>query len=120
MAVDAARASSLMTAHARLLDRRRFEPVIGTGSPQDALSALSAYRNEDDGFGWGREPGLRSPESRPAGALHALEVLAETGPGAGAAEMAGRLCDGLAEVSLPGGGLPFAPPQSGPHGSAPW
>ena len=120
MDINVAGASSFMAAHARLLDRRRFELVIGTGRPQDALSALSAYRNEDGGFGWGLEPDLRSPESQPAAALHAFEVLAETGPEAGAVEMAGRLCDWLAEVSLPDGGLPFALPLTEPHGSATW
>jgi hypothetical protein len=116
MDIDVARASSFLVAHARLPDRRRFEPVIGTGRPQGALSALSACRNEDGGFGrdWSRAYGRR----RPAEALHAFAMPAETGPETGAVrapfEMAGRLCDRLAEVSRPGGCLPFAPPLTEP------
>jgi hypothetical protein len=111
-------ASAFMITHARLLDRRRFDLVTGQGRAADVLSALAAYRNEDGGFGWGLEPDLRSPESQPVGALHAFEVFEEAG--ADASELPGQLCDWLASITLPDGGLPFALPITDPAGSAPW
>ena len=114
------RASAFLTSHARLLERRRFEFIIGGGRADDLICALLAYRNSDGGFGWGLEPDLRSGESQPVGALHAFEVLTEIGAGGGAVEVAGRLCDWLGSVTLLDGGLPFALPLSDPTGSAPW
>jgi hypothetical protein len=110
-------ASAFMTTHARLLDRRRFDLVTGKGDPDAVLSALAAYRNDDGGYGWALEPDLRSPESQPAGALHAFEVFEEVGR---REDDALRLCDWLASAGLPDGGLPFALPVTDPTGTAPF
>jgi hypothetical protein len=108
--------ADFMTSHARLLDRRRFDLAIGRGSAEAALAALAAYRNPDGGIG-ALEPDLRAPESQPAGALHAFEVLEEVAPAR--SPMAAEICDWLAGASLPGGGLPFALPVAEPAGCAP-
>jgi hypothetical protein len=113
MQPDLPAAARFMTTHARLVDRQRFDLVTGRRGPAGALAALAGYRNADGGYGWGLEPDLRSPESQPVGALHALEIMAETGAPAGA------LADWLASVTLPDGGLPFALPAEDPAGSAP-
>lgn len=118
MSLDLADTARFLAAHARLLDRRRFDLVTGRGSADGALAALAGYRNLDGGFGWGLEPDLRSPESQPGGALHALEVLDEIGPRTSA--LAVPLCDWLASVTLPDGGLPFALTVTEPAGSAPF
>jgi hypothetical protein len=115
---DLDRASAFMATHARLLDRRRFDLITGRGRADEVVPALVAYRNGDGGFGWGLEPDLRSPESQPAGALHAFEVLAETGQASG--ELGRQLCDWLESVTLPDGGLPFALPLTVRAGSAPF
>jgi len=65
--VDIEKASEFMRAHARLLDRRRFELLFGDGSVEATLAALSAYRNDDGGFGYGLEPDLRRRAASPAG-----------------------------------------------------
>jgi hypothetical protein len=114
--VDIERASEFMRTHARLLDRRRFELLVGDGSAAAALAALSGYRNADGGFGSGLEPDLRSDSSQPGGALHAFEVFEEIGPET--SPMAVELCDWLGSVSLPGGALPFAFAVPDPAGSA--
>lgn len=116
--MDLTAASAFMAGHARQLDRRRLELLTGTGDRRATLAALAGYRNSDGGFGWGLEPDLRSPESQPPAALHAFEVLAETGPGDG--DLAGPLCDWLATVTLPDGGLPFALPVAVPAGTSHW
>ena len=67
-----------MATHARVLDRRRFELLLGTGTPA-VLAAADGYRNADGGYGWGLEPDLPAPESQPGGALHAFEAFADAG-----------------------------------------
>ncbi|TNY36597.1 hypothetical protein [Thermomonospora catenispora] len=116
--IDLAAAARFMASHARQLDRRRWELLTGPGDPEALLAALDGYRNPDGGYGWGLEPDLRSPESQPAGALHAMEVFAEAGPVR--TSRVRELCDWLESVSLPDGGLPFALPVTEPAGCAPW
>jgi hypothetical protein len=118
MGIDLAAAASFMAMHARPLDRRRFELVIGDGDRDGALAALDAYRNLDGGYGRGLEPDLRSTESQPGAALHAFEVLAEIGPQT--TRQSVELCDWLGSISLSDGGLPFALPVTNPAGCAPF
>jgi len=118
MTVDISAASSFMATHARVLDRRRFQLLMGETDPAAALAALDGYRNPDGGYGWGLEPDLRAPESQPAGALHAFEVFADIAPATSA--HAASLCDWLRSVGLPDGGLPFTLPISTTAGTAPW
>ncbi|MGH3489212.1 MAG: hypothetical protein ACRDP8_15055 [Actinopolymorphaceae bacterium] len=115
---DMDRAAAFMTTHARILDRRRFDLITGQGRADELVAAVVAYRNADGGFGWGLEPDLRSPESQPAGALHAFEVFEEA-PGA-TGDLASRLCDWLETATLADGGLPFALPLTVRAGSAPF
>ncbi|MGO1992080.1 MAG: hypothetical protein ACTH2Y_09670 [Corynebacterium sp.] len=111
-------ATTFMAAHARALDRRRFE-VLTTGTGHTAvLGALEAYRNDDGGYGWGLEPDLRAPESQPVGALHALEALVSCAPARSPHLEA--LLDWLASVTLADGGLPFALPVADPTRCAPF
>ncbi|HEY3465410.1 MAG TPA: hypothetical protein VGL47_09780 [Amycolatopsis sp.] len=118
MPVNLPAAASFMATHARLLDRRRFELLSGETTPDAVLAAVDGYRNADGGYGWGLEPDLRAPESQPGGALHAFEVFEEIGPVT--TPHAARLCDWLASVSRPDGGLPFALPVADPAGCAPF
>jgi len=115
---DFGAAAAFMTTSARLLDRRRFEFLMGRTRHAAVLSALDAYRNDDGGYGWGLEPDLRWAGSQPAGALHAFEVLAEIAPTT--SPHATSLCDWLASVSLPDGGVPFAMPIEDATGTAPF
>ena len=118
MTADLSAAASFLATHARTLDRRRFELLLNPTDPAAALAAVDAYRNPDGGYGWGLEPDLRAPESQPGGALHAFEVFEEIAPATTA--RATSLCDWLASVSLPDGGLPFALPVADPAGCAPF
>jgi hypothetical protein len=118
MTVDLAAAADFLAASARMLDRRRFQLLVAGGTPDAVLAAVDGYRNADGGYGWGLEPDLRSGASQPGGALHAFEVFADALP-----EVTGRaaeLCDWLAEVTLPDGGLPFALPVPDPAACAPF
>jgi hypothetical protein len=118
MTIDLDGASDFMVAHARMLDRRRFELLFGKGDPDATLAALNAYRNPDGGYGWGLEPDLRAVESQPGAALHAFEVFEELA--SVVAPQAVALCDWLAETALPDGGLPFALPPANPTACAPF
>ena len=113
-----AKASSFMATHARVLDRRRFQRLEGAADPDALLAAVDAYRNPDGGYGWGLEPDLRSPESQTLTAMHAFEVYEDVAPAT--AQHAVALCDWLASVSLPDGGLPFVLPITDTAGCAPW
>ena len=108
MSIDLPGAAAFMAGHARTLDRRRLELLLGRGEPGAVLTALAAYRNPDGGYGWGLEPDLRAVESQPAGALHAFEAIGEAGPLTTPRSV--ELCDWLAAVTLPDGGLAFALP----------
>ncbi len=116
--IDIDAATRFMAQHARLLDRRRFDLLCGTGDAASMLGALEGYRNPDGGSGWGIEPDARSPESQPAGALHAFEVFAEAG--SVTSPRAVELCDWLEFATLEDGGLPFARPVADPAGVAPF
>lgn len=118
MNVDLSAAASFLAAHARVLDRRRFQLLMGEAGPTVVLAALDGYRNPDGGYGWGLEPDLRSPESQPGAALHALEVFEDIAPATAA--QAAELCDWLESVTLPDGGLPFVLPLTVTAGTAPW
>lgn len=116
--VDIAAASDFMAAHARLLDRRRFDVVVHGAPPDGVLAALAAYRNPDCGYSWGLEPDLRATESQPGPALHAFEVFEDIAPAT--SPQAVELCDWLESVTLADGGLPFALPVGSDAGCAPF
>ena len=109
-----------MATRARLLDRRRYALLHDpTDAAADAArAALAAYRNADGGYGSGLEPDLRDTGSQPVAALHAFEVIEEVAPRA--VPEAAALCDWLAAITLPDGGLPFALPIANPAGCAPF
>jgi hypothetical protein len=116
--VTLASAAGFLAGSARVLDRRRFEVLFGNGDSQAVLAAVDGYRNSDGGYGWGLEPDLRSSTSQPGGALHAFEAFADLRPTP--APRAAGLCDWLAAVTLPDGGLPFALPVPDPAACAPF
>ncbi|MEV0620354.1 hypothetical protein AB0I81_44030 [Nonomuraea sp. NPDC050404] len=107
-----------LAGHARVLDRRCYDLLMGRGDAAAVLAALDAYRNPDGGYGWGLEADLRSPESQPGAALHAFEVFAEVAPVTSPHAVA--LCDWLDSVTLPDGGLPFSLPLTVPTATATW
>lgn len=109
-------AQAFVATHGRVLERRRLSLMLTGGSPDGVLAALDGYRNTDGGYGWGLEPDLRSPESQPACAMHALEVLAEVAPTTSTSAI--ELCDWLMANSVPDGGLPLALPTTNPAGCA--
>jgi hypothetical protein len=117
MSADINAARAFLVNQGRLLDRHRSDLVMGDGDPDRVLRALDAHRNPDGGYGWSLEPDLRSSGSHPAGALHAFEVIEEVGPTT--SPHAVQLCDWLASVARPDGGLPFVLPIEDPAGSSP-
>jgi hypothetical protein len=116
--VDLDAASEFMAAHARLLDRRRFDVLVRGAAPDGALAALEAYRNPDGGYSWGLEPDLRDTRSQPGPALHAFEVFEDIAPAT--SPRAVELCDWLQTITLPDGGVPFALPVESRAGCAPF
>lgn len=118
MSFDLSAAVAFVATHGRILERRRLDVLVNGVEPSGVLAALDAYRNPDRGYGWGLEPDLRSPESQPAAAMHALEVLAQLAPPTTPRGV--ELCDWLDANSVDDGALPFALPILNPAGCAPW
>ncbi len=118
MTVDLGAAGAFLAGHGRLLDRRRLDLLTGSGGADAVVAAVDGYRNDDGGYGWGLEPDLRSKSSQPGGALHALEAFADLAPAT--KPRAAEVCDWLASVTLPDGGLPFALPVPDPAACAPF
>ncbi len=114
---DLGKAREFMAATSRLLDRRRFELLLGDGDAEATLATLAPYANGDGGYGWGLHPDLRSETSQPVAAIHVFETLEEVT--AATSPVAGDLCDWLERVSLDGGALPFALPFDDSTGSTP-
>ena len=117
-AMDLRAAAGFLAGAARVLDRRRFDLLVGDGDRAAVLAAVDGYRNPDGGYGWGLEPDLRSRTSQPGGALHAFEAFADVAPVR--APRAVELCDWLSSITLPDGGLPFALPVPDPAACAPF
>src|SRR3954453_7550448 len=72
-------AERFLAAHARVLDRRRFERLFRDGPAEAVRDAVAAYANPDGGFGHALEPDGRGPGSQPAAMALALRTLDEAG-----------------------------------------
>ena len=94
--------------NARLLERQLFSFLFRGGSRQNVIAALSAYQNEDDGFGNALEPDKRTPSSQPIDQEFALRILDDVGFDAAIAE---RICDFLMSIATNEGGVPFVLPS---------
>jgi hypothetical protein len=118
--VDRAAAEAFVREQARLIDVRRFERRFAEGSTVAVRAALDAYRNADGGYAGLLEPDLRTTTSQPQSAELALRVLDELrAPGDPAPGQALELCDWLATVKAPTGGVPFTHPSARRHPAAP-
>jgi hypothetical protein len=104
--------------NARLIDRLRFARLFRGGAAAPVVAALRPYQNPDGGFGNALEPDFRGPVSQPATVGQALQVLDEVD--AFDDPMVGRVCDYLAGIAAPDGGLPFVLPSVRPYPRAPW
>ena len=118
MPIDFASAEQFVLANARLLERHRLSVLLHDAPVAPVLETLRGYRNPDGGFGHALEPDVRSPESEPAAALAALEVLAEVG--ALDDPMAAGVAAWVSTVADPDGAVPFVMPTAAATPHAPW
>ncbi|WP_210492615.1 hypothetical protein [Patulibacter sp. SYSU D01012] len=110
-------AEDFVRREARLIDVRRFERAFAGGDDASVRAALDAYRNADGGYAGLLEPDLRTTRSQPQAAELALRVHDELG--GVPRDVAAALCDWLATVTAPGGGVPFGHPSARDHPAAP-
>jgi len=99
---------------ARVLEQRRFEVLFKDGDPRTIQAALEPYKTPDGGYGYALEPDGRGPTSQPPHIWTALEALED----AGTTDHA--ICDHLATITAPDGGVPVALPSLAPYPHAPW
>jgi len=102
----------------RLVERLRFAFLFRGGPRERVLAALRPYQNDDGGFGEALEPDFRGPVSQPTTADQALRLLDEMA--LFDAPIVHRICDYLATITTPEGGVPtmLADVPRYPH--APW
>lgn len=72
-------AKNFVYRNARPLDLARFKYFFEHGNVNDVLNALTAYQNEDGGFGHALEPDNFNPNSTPIATWYATAVLNEVG-----------------------------------------
>lgn len=104
--------------NARVLERRRFDYLFGSGRGEDVVTALLPYRNPDGGFGNALEPDGRGPGSQPVTVHAALSILDEIGAVGG--DLVTGVCDYLASISAPDGGIPLVHPNLRDYPRPPW
>ncbi|MGW5054615.1 hypothetical protein [Actinokineospora sp. NPDC004072] len=109
-------AETFLFTHARLVDRRRFAFLFGSGDAESVVRALDAYRNPDGGYGHALESDGRGADSQPLAALTALGILREVGALDAHAK---AIADYLAGISDADGAVPFAVP-AGEYPRSPW
>ncbi|MFD4907578.1 acyl-CoA synthetase family protein [Kitasatospora purpeofusca] len=119
----------------RVLEQRRFAHLFGveggptggvtglpagvpTGDPAGVLAALDAHRTADGGYAYGLEPDVRGPAAQPIAVPAALLVLEEAGALDHARARA--VCDWLAGVAAPDGGVPVVLPSLRPYPHPPF
>ncbi|MFE7837552.1 hypothetical protein ACFU53_16405 [Streptomyces sp. NPDC057474] len=113
-----ARAEQFVWLTARVLEQRRFAYHFLDGGADPVETALSAYRNADEGYGHALEPDLRGPVSQPLHTGHALRVLDSIGRCGG--QRVERVCRYLTAVSTPDGALPAVHPAQRGYPAAPF
>ncbi|GGS88723.1 hypothetical protein GCM10010156_53960 [Planobispora rosea] len=104
--------------NARLIDRLRYDNLMGRGSADRVLAVLRAYQNADGGFGNALEPDLRGPGSQPEPVEVAFWILDELD--AFDDPMVTRACDYLVTITTGDGGVPFVLPSVRAFPRAPW
>ncbi|MEU8618906.1 hypothetical protein [Streptomyces sp. NPDC048623] len=113
-----ARAEQFVWLTARVLEQRRFAYHFLRGGADPVETALSAYLNEDGGYGHALEPDLRGPVSQPLHTALALRVLDSIGRCGGL--RVERICRYLTEVSTHDGALPAVHPSQRGYPTAPF
>lgn len=115
--VDVTAAERFLFTSARLLDLHRAAVLLHGAPTAPVLTALSAYRNPDGGYGHALEPDARGPLSETTAALHALEVLEEIDA---LDDPLADVTDWIAGVADSEGGVPFVLPAATGYPLAPW
>lgn len=114
-----ARAARFLWESGRVLEQRRFALLFGDETTTDGLlAALDAYQGAFGGYAFGLEPDVRGPTSQPIAAPAALRVLAEAGALHDARTT--RLCEWLASVTAPDGGVPSVLASLAPYPHPPF
>ena len=75
--MDLEAAKKFIYTNARPLDLARWQYIFENGSQESVFRFLSAYQNEDGGFGHGLEPDCLNPNSAPLQTWVATQIIKE-------------------------------------------
>ncbi|MFP3900788.1 MAG: hypothetical protein ACLFXM_08015 [Acidimicrobiia bacterium] len=117
MPIDVSAARTFIYANGRLLEQLVYAALYEQGDPGAVVRAVSAYQNDDGGFGHGLEPDKRSPASQPLDVEIALERLVTVG--VAPSDLVTRACDHLATVADSRGAVPVLLPSIAGYPRAP-
>ncbi|MER7708395.1 hypothetical protein ABTX81_36585 [Kitasatospora sp. NPDC097605] len=107
-------AANFLWTSGRVLEQRRFSHLFGPRpDPVGVLAALGAHCAAGGGFAFGLEPDVRGPAPQPIAVPAALLALEEAGALDGT--RARPVCEWLAEVTAPDGGVPVVLPSLRPY-----
>lgn len=104
-------ARTYIYSNGRLLEQLTYAALFEGGSTAAVVSSLSAYRNDDGGFGHGLEPDKRAPASQPLDVEIAFERLVMVD--ARAVDIVESACAWLATVAAPNAAVPILLPSVG-------
>jgi hypothetical protein len=110
MGIRFSQAAAFILSHARLLERLLFAVRFASADPAPVGRLITAYQNDDGGFGHALEPDVRCAESQPLFAETGLLALRDAG--IRDSSIALSLCAYLDRVAVDGGLVPILLPSA--------
>ncbi len=104
----------------RPLEQALYEYHFANGSAEAVCAALSAFRNDDGGFGHALEPDLRLPDSSALATTFALETLSAIEATEGHSMVRGAISYLSATIDDESGAWPIIPANADDAPHAPW
>lgn len=115
-----AQARTFLLTRARPLEAARYRHHFEQGAVDDIYAGLSAFQNDDGGYGHGLEPDLQTSASSVLATTVALQILAEIGAAASQPQVAGAIHFLLNTYDPALNGWPIIPPAAENAAHAPW
>lgn len=114
------KSSSWIKRNARPLESARWDYFFEGASRDKVIQSLSAFQNEDGGFGHGIEPDFWSPHSSPMATWAAGQILMEIGAGQNEKIVKSMISYLVNTIERETGMWPSVLPENNQYPHAPW